>query len=278
MSQMKLENKEMGEMAKELKDYQYYHEDNPSIDIYCGDCLEILPLLEDKSIDLCLTDPPYGISNKVYREYGVDRSKFRSKIMRRKKAINFHFGEWDVWKTKEEFLEYTKKWLLGAIGVLKQNGTIISFFNKEDISYLNWEAYKQGIKTRTIFTWHKTNPVPSFRKVNYLSACEFIWIGSKGKMTFNFGYQKDMHNFFECPQCQGNDRTEHPTQKPLPLIKHFLEIHSKKSDLILDPFLGSGTTLVACKELGRCGIGIEISEEYSKVAVNRLKNTMRSMF
>lgn len=245
--------------------------------VICGDCIEVMKGIPNGVVDLVLTDPSYGISNKVYREYGVDRSKFRSKIMRRKKAINFHFGDWDEWKTKEEFLDHTKKWLTEVIRVLKTNGTVLSFFNKEDISFLGWEAYKQGVKTRTIFTWHKTNPVPSFRKINYLSACEFIWIGSKGKMTFNFGYQKDMHNFYECPQCEGNERTEHPTQKPLKLIKHLLQIHSNKNDIVFDPFFGSGTTAVAAKELNRRFIGIEISPEYCEIANRRLLNTQESL-
>ena len=171
-------------------------------------------------------------------------------------------------------MEYTKKWLLECIRILKQDGTILSFFNKEDISFLNWEAYKVGIKTRTIFTWHKTNPVPSFRKINYLSACEYIWIGSKGKMIFNFGFQKDMHNFFECGQCQGKERSKHPTQKPIKLIQHFVKIHSNKNNIILDPFMGSGTTGVACKELGRNFIGIEIEPKYFEIAKKRISEVL----
>jgi len=74
------------------------------------------------------------------------------------------------------------------------------------------------------------------------------------------------------------DDRKHPTQKPIVLMKWCLNKFSLKEDLILDPFLGSGTTLVACKEFGRRGIGIEISEKYCEIAVKRLKNTQKSMF
>jgi len=82
-----------------------------------------------------------------------------------------------------------------------------------------------------------------------------------------------MHNFIELPLCGGNERTEHPTQKPLKLIKHFLEINSNKNDLILDPFFGSGTTAVACKLLDRNFVGFEVDEKYYILAKERLEKT-----
>lgn len=248
----------------------YYEE--PNITIYCGDCLEVMKEIPDESIDLVLTDPPYNLSNKVLREFEVDRSKFRSKIMRRNKPLNFHFGEWDE-REREDFLDFTEQWLKLLCKKLKEGGTIISFFNKEDISFLGWIAFNLGIRTRTIFTWCKTNPVPSFRKVNYLSSTEFIWMGSKGAWTtFNFGSQRDMKNYLITPNASSYGETEHTTEKPLSLITRFIKIHSKENDLILDSFLGSGTTLVACKELNRRGIGIEINPKYCDMAVRRLKN------
>ena len=150
-----------------------------------ADCMDILKELPDKCIDLVLTDPPYNISKLNDNR---DRSKFTSPIMRRKKSLNYDFGEWDNME-RQEFLGFTKKWFLECIRILKDGGTLISFFNKEDISYLGWIGQDNLMRTRSIFTWHKTNPVPSFRKVNYLSSCEFIWIGSKSDKawTFNFG-------------------------------------------------------------------------------------------
>ena len=240
-----------------------------------ADCMDILKQLPDKCIDLVLTDPPYNISQK---NFCVDRSKAKSAIMRRKKPLNYDFGEWDNME-RQEFLDFTRDWLLQCIRVLRDGGTLISFFNKEDISYLGWVAQDNGMRTRTIYTWHKTNPVPSFRKVNYLSACEFAWIGSKGDKTwtFNFGRQKDMHNFFETPNASCYKETEHPTEKPLMLWDNLLRIHSNENDLVLDCFSGSGTTAIACHNLKRRFICIEKDPEYWAKSCERLKAVQAQM-
>jgi site-specific DNA-methyltransferase (adenine-specific)/modification methylase len=238
--------------------------------------MDILKQLPDKSIDLVLTDPPYNISQK---NFCIDRSRAKSAIMGRSKPLNYDFGDWDNMDRKE-FLDFTKGWLLECIRVLRDGGTLISFFNKEDISYLGWIAQEYGIRTKTIFTWHKTNPVPSFRKVNYLSACEFAWIGSKGekKWTFNFKTQKEMHNFFETPNASCYKETKHPTEKPKVLFEHLLNIHSNKNDLVLDCFSGGGTTAVACIETGRNFICIEKDKDYYYASCERLQNCLNGQF
>jgi len=240
--------------------------------IYQGDCLELMKQIEDNSIDMILVDPPYNISKENDNR---DRSKLNSPIMRRESPLKYDFGEWDN-KTREQFLEFTQTWLDECCRVLKDGGTIISFFNKEDISFLGWRAKDKGIRTRTIFTWCKSNPVPSFRKVNYLSATEYLWIGSKGtkSWTFNFKMQKEMKNFMITANGSSYKETKHPTEKPLSLIKHLIEIHSNEGDKILDCFIGSGTTALACIRTERRFIGIELSEEYCKIANERIQKEL----
>ena len=80
-----------------------------------------------------------------------------------------------------------------------------------------------------------------------------------------------MHNFFQYPICGGNERTEHPTQKPLKMIEKLVKIHSNENDTVIDTFIGSGTTAVACQNLKRNFIGIEKSPEYCKIAEERLR-------
>ena len=239
--------------------------------IHRGNCLELIKQIPDNSIDCIITDPPYNISKENDNR---DRSKLNSPIMRRESPLKYDFGEWDN-KSREEFLEFTKQWIIEACRVLKDGGTIISFFNKEDISYLGWEAKKLGVRTRTIFTWCKSNPVPSFRKVNYLSGTEFIWIGSKGTKawTFNFKQQKEMKNFMITSNKSAYGETEHPTEKPKELIKHLLEIHTKEGDVVLDLFNGSGTTTICCQELNRKFIGMEINQDFIDMANKRLSQT-----
>ena len=239
--------------------------------LYHGDCLEIIPQVGE--VDLILADPPYNISQKGR----IDRrDEFDSPIMRRKKSVNYDFGEWDI-KERGEFLNWTNLWLKECCQILKEGGAILSFFSKEDISYLGWQSMAHNIRTRTILTWHKTNPVPSFRKVNYLSSCEFIWVGSKGQKawTFNFGRQKDMHNFFETENSSGYGETEHPTEKPISLLSRLIKTHSNRGDAILDPMCGSGTTGVAAVQMDRKFIGIEINKAYFDIACKRIEDAQR---
>ena len=237
-----------------------------------GDCLIEMQTLIDEGVqvDCILTDPPYNVSKLNDNR---DRSKMGSPIMRRKKPLNYDFGAWDNME-RQEFLDFTRDWYELCVQLLRDGGTLISFFSKEDVNYLGWMGNEYDMRTRTIFTWHKTNPVPSFRKVNYLSACEYAWIGSKGESawTFNFKQQKEMHNFFETPNKSSYGKTKHPTEKPESLINHLLEIHTNENDLVLDCFMGSGTTGVSCKTLNRDFIGIEMDLDYYNMATDRINN------
>lgn len=237
------------------------------IELYKGDCREVLPGLGVEA-DLILTDPPYNISRENQH---IDRSKMYSPVVRRESPITFDFGDWDN-RTPEEFVEFTNTWFDMCSDILKPGGTFISFFRKEDISLLSWRGLKNGIRTRTIFTWCKSNPVPSFRKVNYLSATEFAWIGSKegAAWTFNFLTQKEMCNYVETPNGSSWKQTDHPTEKNIEIISRFIRIHTNKGDLVVDPFLGSGTVAVACAHLGRRCIGIEQEDRWFDVAKNRI--------
>ena len=240
--------------------------------LFNGDCMiEMQKLIDDGvQVDLILTDPPYNVSKLNDTR---DRSKMGSPIMRRKKPLNYDFGAWDNME-RQEFLDFTNDWYNLCVQLLRDGGTMISFFSKEDVNFLGWIGKEYGMRTRTIFTWHKTNPVPSFWKVNYLSSCEYVWIGSKGETawTFNFKQQKEMHNFFETPNKSSYGVTKHPTEKPLNMIEHLLEIHSNPNDLVLDCFMGSGTTGVACRNLNRDFIGIEMDTDYFEMAKNRIND------
>ena len=101
-----------------------------------------------------------------------------------------------------------------------------------------------------------------------------IYIGSKGEKawTFNFKQQKEMHNFYETPNKSSYGVTSHPTEKPVTLIKHLLEIHTNPKDTVLDCFMGSGSTGVACLETNRNFIGIELDKDYYEIAKQRCSN------
>ena len=130
---------------------------------------------------------------------------------------------------------------------------------------------------------HNSNPLPQFRLVGYRQATELLFWALKNKNTkdnpnFRFQTQSEMTNVFYAPIVGGKERTEHPTQKPLSITEKIIEIHCKEDGLILDPFMGSGTTLVAAKELNRRAIGIELNKDYCDLAVRRVKEVPDKLF
>ena len=141
-------------------------------------------------------------------------------------------------------------------------------------------AESVGFKQPRLGCWNKTNPVPVNSKINYLSNgkeffCTFV---KKSKPTFNSEYDTGEYyaeeqiefDTYLYPICHGKERTPHPTQKPIELIKQLVLKHSNENDTVLDCFAGSGTTGVACKETNRNGVMCEIDEGYFKIMRERL--------
>lgn len=243
----------------------YYEE--PNITIYCRDCLEIMKEMPDKSIDLVLTDPPY-----------FNQPSCPINTRPNKTILDLRVGEWDIFKSDEDFLSWIYKAIDLLIQKMRENSSIYLFSNDRYLSYIRHYLKDKNLQYASTITWHKTNPAPRYvRKAMFISSTEFICFAYKGKPTFNFQDFREMHNFIETGLVQGIQRTKHKTQKPLDLIKRYIKVSSNKEDLILDPFLGSGTTLIACKELSRKGIGIEINKEYCNMAIQRLKNTIPNL-
>lgn len=129
--------------------------------------------------------------------------------------------------------------------------------------------------TFQFMVWHKTNPVPNIRKSSFLNSCELIvCLWNKGH-TWNFSAQNEMHNFIESPICMGSERLKdpkHPTQKTVKILEHIINIASNPHDVVLDMFMGVGSTGVAAKNSGIRFIGIEIDKTYYSAAEKRISN------
>ena len=201
--------------------------------VILGDCYEILKTIDDNSIDLILTDPPYNISRPSNFTKNSDNKKFNN--------ISIDFGDWDQVEIDIESLMIEFK------RVLNPGGTIIIFYDIWKCNSLKAIAEKLGLKQPRVCQWVKTNPVP-----------------------VNSSYDKGIYNF---PLCHGNERTEHPTQKPLSLIKSLIEKHSKEGDVILDPFGGSGTTAIASIETNRRYFLIEKENNYYNITISRIEQS-----
>jgi site-specific DNA-methyltransferase (adenine-specific)/modification methylase len=236
--------------------------------IICGDCIEVMKEIPDNSIDLVIIDPPYNISQdkKQINRYSLDYKGFK-----RDSSIKLDFGEWDK-KTDEDFEKFTEDYFKELVRVMKNKSWGYICFSKERVGILERLIKKYNCKFRTIFVWAKTNPVPSFRKVNYNSACEFIVVFSKGDGKIkNFLNQKEMSNYMLTPNKSSYGETTHPTEKPIILFEKFVKTSSNEGDIVLDCFMGSGTTAVACLKNNRNFIGIELNPEYVKIAEARIK-------
>lgn len=239
------------------------------VQLFHGDCLEVMKSIPDGSIDAVMTDPPYNISQDCT---SLDRSKFKNEKMRRNRKTSLDYGDWDK-KERSEFFSFTENWYAECSRVLKDGGAFISFFSKQDISLLAWLGEEHGIRFRTFFDMIKTNPMPSVYRRNYLSAIETAFVGSKGDSSwvFNFTTQQGMRNYFLTPNKSIYGETDHPCEKPVDLMRHFVRIHTNEGMTVLDPFMGSGTTGVACIMEGRNFIGIESDAKWFETGNRRIE-------
>lgn len=221
------------------------------------DCRNRLCKLHDNSIDLILTDPPYNIA-----KYSTGNIALPGR-----EALNNDIASWDMVDIDpREFIDEFKR-------ILKPDGNIFIFTSYNLIG--KWhEVFDKEFDTFQFFIWHKTNPAPKIFKNGFLNSCEMIiCMWNKGH-KWNFSNQNEMHNFFESPICMRPERLsnpKHPAQKPVKLLKHIIKIASNPGDIVLDPFMGVGSTGVAALELKRKFIGCEIEKEYFDASKKRLE-------
>lgn len=250
--------------------------------IYQDDCVKVLnEKINKKSVDLIFADPPYNLSGNGLKWKG-------NKTGGDWYMVN---EEWDK-MTDLEYMQFTKKWIGASHKALKDNGSIYiscTFHNLAEVMI----ALKQfNFKINNVIVWQKTNAMPNMTKRVFTHSTEFIVWAVKGKKwIFNYtelkkinpetqkdGTLKQMRDVWALPLVQGKERLRgkdgrafHPTQKPEEMLKRIIIASSNKGDLVLDPFLGSGTTAVVAKKLDRNWIGIEKEKKYIEAAGRRIK-------
>lgn len=228
--------------------------------IHNESCLEGLKKIPDASVDMLFTDPPYY----QYRAQNMQGLKNHKDVVTK--------FEFDDFKSEEEYLQFLENVLAECYRVCKPGAAGYLWCGDDFVSYLNRIIEHAGFQFRKVIHWHKTNPFPAiYTRKMYANSMELLIHFSKGSpKTWNHKPVNQMHNFIESAICMGKERTMHKTQKPLKVCIPFIEISSNPGDLILDPFIGSGTTAVAAKMLNRNYIGFEINPEFSKIADQRL--------
>lgn len=204
--------------------------------LYCGDCLDIMKEMEDKSVDLVLTDPPYG-----FERFKGDEKDYLE-------VISSSFIEWPR--------------------ILKGKGCAFVFSNTRDIVKI---ANCVPLQFRRMLWMYKPADCTFPFDDGWLLTSEAILYFSKNGKPNLEKIDKYHHDCYLQTRVGKEGVDGHPTVKPLMVVKK-LAMRIPKDGLCLDPFLGSGTTAVACEQLGRRWIGIEISEKYCEIAARRIKN------
>lgn len=228
------------------------------VTIYHGDCLAVLPTIKTASIDVIATDPPYNVSSRNGRD-GTTKGGLKRKdgTMR---EVRRDFGEWDRDWDATPFLAESCR-------VLSDGGSLVAFTSE----FLLAPYLASGLTHKSMLYWCKSNPAPSFGRL-YVRAVEMaVWQTKGAGWGFNGGgYQP---NVYHAPilngfRAENVEARVHPTQKPVELMMWIIGQHSRDG-VVLDPFMGSGTTIKAAKELNRRAIGIELEERYCAIAAER---------
>ena len=230
------------------------------------DALHGLKQMQSNSVDLVVTDPPYNIASKS--GLTIQQGKLKS--------TEEAWGKWDMYHPFEYDVMLCQV-IIECYRVLKPGGSFYMFTAQEDNGYFIRKALQRGFQLRRVLTMVKSNPLPSFSKRNWRSSfelCMYLTKPSAGKnsgvkdVTFNFLSQQECVNVFHY-SCSKR-HTKHPTEKPQAFIERLVQVSSNPGDLVLDPFMGSGTTAAAAAKHGRNFVGFEINSDYIDMATKRI--------
>ncbi|HXF87329.1 MAG TPA: site-specific DNA-methyltransferase [Xanthobacteraceae bacterium] len=246
----------------------------PLDEIIVGDCIEELKLLPEAAVDLVFADPPYNLqlANELYRP---DNSR-----------VDAVDDDWDKFGSFAAYDAFTKDWLSACRRVLKPSGSLWVIGSYHNIFRVGAILQDLGFWILNDIIWRKSNPMPNFRGRRFTNAHEtLIWaaMGPKARYTFNYEAMKALNDDLQMrsdwlfPICSGAERLKqdcgrktHPTQKPEALLHRLILASSNAGDVVLDPFLGSGTTAVAALRLSRMVWAIEQSGDCADLAQRRI--------
>jgi len=243
-----------------------------------GDCIDVMRGIPDASIDAVFADPPYNL------QLG-QKTLYRPEDQTAARAVR---DDWDAFASPMEYNEFSRAWLAECRRVLKPNGAMWTIGSYHNIFQVGAIMQELGFWILNDVVWVKTNPMPNFRGTRFTNAHEtLIWATPRktGKYTFNYETMKklnggkQMRSDWDMNICLGEERLKaadgkslHNTQKPMDLLRRVILASTKPGDIILDPFVGSGTTPAVARELGRQFIGIERQESYVVAARERVAN------
>src|SRR5436305_10435724 len=250
----------------------------PSRSIIVGDCVAEMARLPAASVDLVFADPPYNLQLQ-----GALKRPDESKV----DAVD---DTWDKFSSFQAYDDFTRAWLIACRRVMKPTATLWVIGSYHNIYRVGALIQDLGFWILNDVVWRKSNPMPNFRGRRFTNAHEtLIWAAREPHArgyTFNYEALKagnddvQVRSDWTIPLCTGEERLKtpdgrklHPTQKPEALLARVILAASRPGDLVLDPFLGSGTTGAVAKQLDRRFIGIEREKAYARAAQARIENT-----
>lgn len=233
--------------------------------IFNDDCIKRMKTFPKNSIDMVFADPPYFLSNN-----GVS--------IHSGKVVSVNKGNWDKKENYKDTNKFTFEWLSECVRVMKDGATIWVSGTQHNIFEVEKNMVQLGLKIINIVIWHKLDPPPLIYKNKFKFSYEFIIYASKGKnRTFNYDEMykvnnNEMQDVWTLPAVQMDEKKYgyHPTQKPECLLDRIIKSSTKINDIVLDPFMGSGTTCAVAKKLRRKFIGIEKEESYYLISKKRI--------
>ena len=241
-----------------------------------GDIVENLKKIPSNSVDLIFADPPYFMQTEgtLLRTEGT--------------VFDGVDDEWDKFDSYEEYDEFCRNWLKECRRVLKEDGSIWVIGAFQNIYRIGYIMQKLDFWILNDIVWSKLNPVPNFKGTRFTNANEImLWCSKDKKAKYTFNYKtmkylnggKQMRSVWDIGICVGNKRIKgidgkkiHSTQKPEKLLLNVILSSSRENDIVLDPFMGTGTTGAIAKLTNRNFIGIEREEKYIEAANRRIRD------
>ena len=245
-----------------------FHDPKHHIKIFQGDCLKLLAAIPEGVVDLIFADPPYFLSNDGITCHAG-------------KMVSVNKGKWDRSRGADGNHEFNRAWLAACQRVLKPNGSIWVSGTSHVIHSVGFAMQQLEFKLLNDISWVKPNPPPNLSCRYFTHATEtIIWAAKnkKSRHTFNYKLMKEVNHGkqmksvweFLPPGREEKRFGKHPAQKPLALIERIIRAASNEGDLVLDPFLGSGTTAVAATRCSRTVLGIERDDEFISTTLSRI--------
>jgi len=250
--------------------------------LYRGDCLEVLAAFPRESVDMIFADPPYNLSNGGFTCHSG-------------RAVSVDKGDWDKSRGIEKNFEFHKKWIAACKRVLKPNGTIWISGTYHSIYSCGFALDLLGYHILNDISWFKPNASPNLSCRYFTASHEtLIWARRSKNERHTFNYElmkngafgrdmlktpnKQMRSVWAIPTPPPQEKKhgKHPTQKPVELLERIILASTHPNALVLDPFMGSGTTAIACLRHNRSFVGIEMQNEYIELSIKRIKDELKN--